>query len=128
MKNAVNARGFILEFLSTSCAITHGISNNGTGLSILEITCTSQLTRHSFFSNFTRKDCLLFRQSFFVRKSRSKNEWLPADFERKRKIMICTIQEISKMLGGNIIFEEISLAVKTGDKLAVVGRNGTGKT
>ncbi|WP_369757916.1 RAxF-45 family protein [Paenisporosarcina sp. HGH0030] len=33
MKNAVNARGFILEFLSTSCAITHEISNNGTGLS-----------------------------------------------------------------------------------------------
>lgn len=32
------------------------------------------------------------------------------------------------MLGGNIIFEELSLAVKTGDKLAVVGRNGTGKT
>jgi hypothetical protein len=33
MKNAVNARGFILEFLSTSCAITHEISINGTGLS-----------------------------------------------------------------------------------------------
>lgn len=32
------------------------------------------------------------------------------------------------MLGGNIIFEELSLAIKTGDKLAVVGRNGTGKT
>ncbi|WP_342542233.1 ABC-F type ribosomal protection protein [Paenisporosarcina sp. FSL H8-0542] len=42
--------------------------------------------------------------------------------------MICTIQEISKMLGGNIIFEDLSLAIKTGDKLAVVGRNGTGKT
>jgi ATPase subunit of ABC transporter with duplicated ATPase domains len=53
---------------------------------------------------------------------------LSADIERKRKIMICTIQEISKMLGGNIIFEELSLAIKTGDKLAVVGRNGTGKT
>jgi len=33
MKNAVNAHGFILEFLSVSCAITHEISNNGTGLS-----------------------------------------------------------------------------------------------
>ncbi|EPD51276.1 hypothetical protein HMPREF1210_01874 [Paenisporosarcina sp. HGH0030] len=32
------------------------------------------------------------------------------------------------MLGGNIIFEDLSLAIKTGDKLAVVGRNGTGKT
>ena len=42
--------------------------------------------------------------------------------------MICTIQEISKMLGGNIIFEELSLAIKTGDKLGIVGRNGTGKT
>jgi len=42
--------------------------------------------------------------------------------------MICTIQEISKMLGGNLIFEDLSLAIKTGDKLGVVGRNGTGKT
>ena len=42
--------------------------------------------------------------------------------------MICTIQEIGKMLGGNQIFENLSLAIKTGDKLGVVGRNGTGKT
>lgn len=42
--------------------------------------------------------------------------------------MICTIQEISKVLGGNLIFENLSLAIKTGDKLGVVGRNGTGKT
>lgn len=42
--------------------------------------------------------------------------------------MICTIQEISKMLGGNIIFENLSLAIKTGDKLGIVGRNGSGKT
>ncbi|WP_276612734.1 RAxF-45 family protein [Psychrobacillus vulpis] len=34
MKNTVNAHGFILEFLSTSCAITHEISNNGISLSI----------------------------------------------------------------------------------------------
>ena len=34
MKNAVNAHGFILEFLSTSCAITHEIADNGTSLSI----------------------------------------------------------------------------------------------
>ena len=26
--------------------------------------------------------------------------------------MICTIQEISKMLGGNIIFENLSLSIK----------------
>ena len=33
MKNTVKAHGFMLEFLSTSCAITHEISTNGTGLS-----------------------------------------------------------------------------------------------
>ncbi|MFC4410782.1 ribosomal protection-like ABC-F family protein [Chungangia koreensis] len=42
--------------------------------------------------------------------------------------MICTIQHISKMLGGNTIFEDLSLEIKTGDKLGVVGRNGSGKT
>lgn len=42
--------------------------------------------------------------------------------------MICTVQNITKMLGGNIIFEKLSLAIKTGDRLAVVGRNGSGKT
>lgn len=42
--------------------------------------------------------------------------------------MICTIQEVSKMLGGNTIFENLSLSIKTGDKLGVVGRNGSGKT
>lgn len=42
--------------------------------------------------------------------------------------MICTIQSITKMLGGNTIFEKLSLEIKTGDRLAVVGRNGTGKT
>ncbi|PUB16818.1 RAxF-45 family protein [Paenisporosarcina sp. OV554] len=34
MKNVVTAHGFILEFLSVSCAITHEIADNGTGLSI----------------------------------------------------------------------------------------------
>ncbi|WP_277584380.1 ribosomal protection-like ABC-F family protein [Psychrobacillus antarcticus] len=42
--------------------------------------------------------------------------------------MICTIQNITKMLGGNTIFENLSLEIKTGDRLAIVGRNGTGKT
>ncbi|MEK4712325.1 ribosomal protection-like ABC-F family protein [Sporosarcina sp. FSL K6-5500] len=43
-------------------------------------------------------------------------------------MMICTVQQISKMLGGNMIFENLSLDIKTGDKLGVVGRNGSGKT
>ncbi|WP_313894621.1 RAxF-45 family protein [Psychrobacillus sp.] len=34
MKNVVNAYGFILEFLSTSCAITHEFAYNGISLSI----------------------------------------------------------------------------------------------
>ena len=34
MKNAMNAQLFMLEFLSTSCAITHENANYGTGLSI----------------------------------------------------------------------------------------------
>lgn len=42
--------------------------------------------------------------------------------------MICTIQQVSKMLGGNTIFENLSLDIKTGDKLGIVGRNGSGKT
>nr|WP_285841634.1 ABC-F family ATP-binding cassette domain-containing protein [Psychrobacillus sp. MER TA 171] len=42
--------------------------------------------------------------------------------------MICKIQEISKMLGGNLIFEDLSLDIKLGDKLGIVGRNGSGKT
>ncbi|WP_248512037.1 ribosomal protection-like ABC-F family protein [Sporosarcina sp. NCCP-2222] len=42
--------------------------------------------------------------------------------------MICTIQKVSKMLGGTIIFEDLSLDIKTGDRLGIVGRNGSGKT
>lgn len=54
---------------------------------------------------------------------------LQLSWSRKEiKNMICTVQEISKMLGGNLIFEELSLAIKTGDKVGVVGRNGSGKT
>ncbi len=54
---------------------------------------------------------------------------IPAVLNRKEaEMMICTIQEISKMLGGNLIFEDLSLAIKTDDKLGIVGRNGTGKT
>lgn len=58
-------------------------------------------------------------------------EMLPAGLnliEKEANNMICTIQEISKMLGGNTIFENLSLSIKTGDRLGIVGRNGTGKT
>ncbi len=36
MKNTVNAHGFILEFLSISCAITHEFAKNGTSLSFFK--------------------------------------------------------------------------------------------
>lgn len=42
--------------------------------------------------------------------------------------MICTAKEISKMFGGNVIFENLSFEIKTGDRIGIVGRNGTGKT
>nr|WP_186321362.1 ABC-F family ATP-binding cassette domain-containing protein [Bacillus sp. FJAT-22090] len=32
------------------------------------------------------------------------------------------------MLGGNTIFQDLSLSIKTGDRLGIVGRNGSGKT
>lgn len=44
------------------------------------------------------------------------------------ELMICTIQQVNKMLGGNTIFENLSLDIKSGDKLGIVGRNGSGKT
>ena len=44
------------------------------------------------------------------------------------EMMICTLQDSSKMLGGNVVFEELSLEIKTGDRMGVVGRNGSGKT
>lgn len=55
---------------------------------------------------------------------------LPAVISQREeaKNMICTIQQISKMLGGNAMFENLSLEIKTGDKLGIVGRNGSGKT
>ncbi|QTD40579.1 ABC-F type ribosomal protection protein [Sporosarcina sp. Te-1] len=42
--------------------------------------------------------------------------------------MICTIQKVSKMLGGTTIFNDLSLDIKTGDRIGIVGRNGSGKT
>lgn len=70
------------------------------------------------------KDC--FSGSLFLCR-----KMLPAELnliEKEANNMICTIQEISKMLGGNTIFDNLSLSIKTGDRLGIVGRNGAGKT
>ncbi|RDI42279.1 ribosomal protection-like ABC-F family protein [Falsibacillus pallidus] len=41
---------------------------------------------------------------------------------------ICSVNEISKMFGGNKIFENLSFEINEGDRVGLVGRNGTGKT
>jgi len=41
---------------------------------------------------------------------------------------LITIKSMTKQYGSNIIFKNISLSLKTGSKIALVGKNGSGKT
>ena len=41
---------------------------------------------------------------------------------------ICSVDNVTKSFGGNIIFETISLEIKNGERIGLVGRNGSGKT
>ncbi|CAM4299971.1 ABC transporter ATP-binding protein [Bacillus manliponensis] len=41
---------------------------------------------------------------------------------------ICSVNHVTKSFGGNIIFENISLEIKSGERIGLVGRNGSGKT
>ncbi|MGH0944649.1 ribosomal protection-like ABC-F family protein [Bacillus mycoides] len=41
---------------------------------------------------------------------------------------ICSVNNVKKSFGGKIIFENISLEIKNGERIGLVGRNGSGKT
>jgi ATP-binding cassette, subfamily F, member 3 len=43
-------------------------------------------------------------------------------------MILCSVQQITKMFGGNIIFENLSLEFQEKDRIGLVGRNGSGKT
>ncbi|WP_299741566.1 ribosomal protection-like ABC-F family protein [uncultured Rossellomorea sp.] len=43
-------------------------------------------------------------------------------------MILCSAQELSKMFGGHLIFEELSFEIPERTRIGLVGRNGTGKT
>nr|HAA4744626.1 multidrug ABC transporter ATP-binding protein [Listeria monocytogenes] len=43
-------------------------------------------------------------------------------------MILLQVQQISKFFGAEVILDNIKLEVKTGDRIALVGRNGTGKS
>ncbi len=42
--------------------------------------------------------------------------------------MLITLKDIKKIIGGTILFEKLNLEIKPGEKIGLVGRNGSGKT
>jgi ATP-binding cassette, subfamily F, member 3 len=44
------------------------------------------------------------------------------------KMIVCSINDIAKSYGGNIIFKDLSFEIHEGSRIGLVGRNGSGKT
>ncbi|QXE02219.1 ribosomal protection-like ABC-F family protein [Terribacillus sp. DMT04] len=42
--------------------------------------------------------------------------------------MLLTLKNVKKIMGGNLLFDKLNLEVKPGEKLGLVGRNGSGKS
>lgn len=42
--------------------------------------------------------------------------------------MLITLKDIKKILGGDVLFEDLNLEIQPGEKAGLVGRNGSGKT
>lgn len=42
--------------------------------------------------------------------------------------MIIQLNEVTKIIGGELLFEKLNLSIKTGEKIGIIGRNGSGKS
>ncbi|WP_206536224.1 ribosomal protection-like ABC-F family protein [Amphibacillus jilinensis] len=54
--------------------------------------------------------------------------WLFLFLKGGIKVIVCSVNKIAKMHGGNAIFEKISFEIKEKQRVGLVGRNGSGKT
>lgn len=43
-------------------------------------------------------------------------------------MIVCSIQNVTQVIGANTIFEKIKTEIKQGDRIGLIGRNGEGKT
>lgn len=56
--------------------------------------------------------------------------WLFCVYVLKEEVymVICSVNKLSKMYGGNLLFDNISFDIQERDRVGLVGRNGSGKT